>query len=132
MNYCFKIVVLLFVIIFVSCGRSKNNAIFTKYSSTSELYKQELLKQMKERDIKDITFFFNKSLRVGGNDYIELIFKAKGMEAKGLVLVKNWGKIEPLKKSPGYRGAELKNLKLELIETKISSFLYKDINRIID
>jgi hypothetical protein len=57
------------------------------------------------------------------------------LDASGVVLVNNWTKLEGLKKTLGigYRGAELKNLKMDITyQDSEPVLIYKDIDKIID
>lgn len=132
----FKACFLAFAINFAACSNVENKSTnpFTNLSSNSKEYKDKLAQKLKSNP-EDISYFVNKYLETGGNEYLDIQVKGIDFEATGLVLVNNWNKLEGIKrtKGMGYSGAELKGLQLDIRESKTGAeFIYKDVDRIAD
>ncbi len=127
--------ILLILLALTSCNEAKNtNKIFTAFNANSKEYKQELAKQIAAHG-DDLTYTFNKCLNIDGKSYLDITFSGSNINAKGLVLVNNWNKLENLKRTNGmgYRGAELNDLKLDIVNSDSDPiFIYKDLDMIID
>ena len=119
----------------LSCHNANNtNKTFATHDPNSKLYKEELAKHIANYG-DGLTYTFNKCLTINGRPYLDITFSGRNINAKGLVLVNNWNKLNDLKRTngKGYSGAELKNLKLDIINSNAGpSFIYKDLDAIID
>ncbi len=133
------IIFILFVILtVVSCDRpicSNKNPVFDKYDINSFEYKTELLKQIEKIGQKNLSYRFESYIKENEKEYIIINIKNNSLCAKGKILVKDWNKIEEIKRTSGqsYVGAKLKGLtfNIENDSNKIE-LIYKDITRIVD
>ena len=133
------IIFILFVILtVVSCDRpicSNKNPVFDKYNINSFEYKTELLKQIEKIGQKNLSYWFESYIKENEKEYIIINIKNNSLCAKGKILVKDWNKIEEIKRTSGqsYVGAKLKGLtfNIENDSNKIE-LIYKDITRIVD
>jgi hypothetical protein len=133
------IIFILFVILtVVSCDRpicSNKNPVFDKYDINSFEYKTELLKQIEKIGQKNLSYWFESYIKENEKEYIIINIKNNSLCAKGKILVKDWNKIEEIKRTSGqsYVGAKLKGLtfNIENDSNKIE-LIYKDITRIVD
>ena len=124
------------LIVATSCTHNSKNSIFEKFKPSSAEYKQELAKQLQSLNADDLTFLFNNYVVIDGKEYLDILIKGSGIDAQGLVLVNSWDKkIQGIKatKGMGYSGAELKNLKIAVIDNNANAnLLYKEVGKIID
>ena len=133
------IIFILFVILtVVSCDRpicSNKNPVVDKYDINSFEYKTELLKQIEKIGQKNLSYLFESYIKENEKEYIIINIKNNSLCAKGKILVKDWNKIEEIKRTSGqsYVGAKLKGLtfNIENDSNKIE-LIYKDITRIVD
>lgn len=125
----------LIIFALLSCNNEKNtNKIFATHDANSKPYKQELAKQIAAYG-DDLTYTFNKCLTIDAKPYLDITISGSNINAKGLVLVNNWNKLKDLKRTngKGYSGAELKNLKLGIVNSNAGpTLIYKDLDAIID
>jgi len=127
--------IIVWSLITVSCRPGIQRNIFAGMDPASKEYKQKLAREIADHEGDELSFTFNKYLNSNGNDYIEISVDGRGIHATSLVLVKDWKKLEGIKqtKGIGYTGAELKNLKVELINPDTNpTFVYKDVEKIVD
>ena len=122
----------------VSCDLpiwSNKNLVFDKYDINSFEYKTELLKQIEKIGQKNLSYWFESYIKENEKEYIIINIKNNSLCAKGKILVKDWNKIEEIKRTSGqsYVGAKLKGLtfNIENDSNKIE-LIYKDITRIVD
>jgi len=124
-----------FILSTVSCKEVKTNKVFTTLDPSSPQYKHELVKEFLSRGTKNFTFNFDGLANIAGKDYMKVDISGGGINAKSLVLINNWHKLEGIKRTRGisYQGAELKNLQLDLVNVnREPTFVYRDIDKIID
>ncbi|MEO6499921.1 MAG: hypothetical protein ABIN95_12935 [Mucilaginibacter sp.] len=132
------LIILVLVIIVTSCKQTpgKSGEGFNGHNApASPIYKRELAKQIESNNNGGLTYIFNKYVKIEGKDYLDIIIRGDEIEAKGLILVKNWHKLENLKRTggKGYSGAELRNLELDIIDRDAEPvFIYKDLEEIVD
>lgn len=127
--------VMIFALMAASCQSSNTNKVFASLDPSSKQYKQELAKQVIARGTDDLTFTFNSYINIAGKEYLDVNINGNGMQAKSLILVNNWDKLEGIKRTKGmsYHGAQLKNLKLSIDNTSAEpTFVYEGLDRIID
>lgn len=82
-----------------------------------------------------LTYTFNRYFQENKKEYLDLQITGSDFEAKGLVLVNNWHKLEGIKRTRGrgYSGAELKGLKFDmLLNASGAELVYKDLEKIVD
>ena len=119
----------------LSCNKAKNtNEIFNAFDANSKLYKQELATQIATNG-DDLTYSFNNYLIIDNKPYLDITVSGNNINAKALVLVNNWNKLEGIKRTKGigYVGAELEDLKLDVANSNSGPVLiYKDLASIID
>ena len=120
-----------------SCDRPEcknTNITFNKFSPDTEAYKIELARQMQSIGTENLSFWFDRYLIKGDKEFIVINIQGSELCAIGEIQVNDWGKISGMRRQiSGYRGAELKGLKLETTKDLTgTNFIYKDIDRIID
>ena len=131
--------VLLIIPIFVlsSCSRMEcenNNPVFDQFSIDSEEYKTELLKQI-DLHGNNIKYWFDRYAEENGKEYIIVRIRNNSICARGMLHVKDWNKIEGIRKTKGmgYRGAKLKGLTFIAEKDSMrTELVFKGLNRIID
>jgi len=122
----------------VTCDRpecNNSNPIFNKFSPDTKQYKDELIKQLKLVNNEKLRYWLEQYQENGGQEYLYFFVQGDGLCAKIILNVKQWNKIEGVKKSKGvsYRGAEFKNLKFDIFQDTLKTeFIYKDLDKIID
>jgi hypothetical protein len=122
---------------YIACDRpncKNTNPIFDKFSPESSEYKLELSKQIQSVGFENLDYWFDKYLKINDKEYIEINVQNDSLCAKATVEVKNWSKIEGLRKEiNGYRGAKLNGLRMriERVGNKVD-FIYEDIANIED
>jgi len=130
------LMVIVFALTGTSCIKSsKKNKTFAGFDPSSRQYKQELTRLVTGKNAEDITYIFNRLVKIKGKDYLDISLILNDMRAQGLVLVKNWTKLEELKRTngKGYSGAELRNLKVEVDNsTAEPTLIYKELEKIVD
>jgi len=132
-----RITVLILLIICISCDRpncKNTNLVFDKYSPESSEYKLELSKQIQVIGFENLDYWFDKYLKRNNKEFIEINVQNDSVCAKAIVEVKDWSKIEGLRKEiNGYSGAKLNGLRMriERVGNKVD-FIYEDIDHIED
>ncbi|MES2375430.1 MAG: hypothetical protein V4553_02570 [Bacteroidota bacterium] len=119
----------------VACRPATQRNIFAGMGPSTKEYKQKLAKEIEDRGATDLTFTFNSYLNDHGKDYLDISIDGKGIHASSLVLINDWKKLEGIKRTKGigYSGAELKNLKLAVLNPDTNpTFIYKDVEKIVD
>jgi len=126
----------IYVIALASCSNSRdNNPIFENHQPNSKIYKDELAVELASPEATDFTYRLDKYSVVDGKEYLDIDIKGHGVNAKASVLVKNWHKIEGIRRTKGlgYIGAELKGIKIETERGGgKTEFVYMDVDRVID
>ena len=131
-----SLIVLIFAL--TACNRvahKNTNQTFNKFKPSSLEYKQELAEEIQTSRPGELKFIFNDYLKINGKEYLNINVQGDELDASGVVLVNNWTKLEGLKKTLGigYRGAELKNLKMDITyQDSEPVLIYKDIDKIVD
>lgn len=120
-----------------SCIRSdckNSNPVFYKFTPATKEYKNELAKQMLRIGTENLSYRVDKYLKKGDKEFIVIHIQGGELCAKGEIQVYDWGKIGGIRRERnGYRGAELKGLKIEIEQDSTgTNFIYKNIDRIID
>ena len=127
-----------FSLILISCDRPEcinTNPVFDKYTPETKEYKDELVKQLNNVDQSDVRYWFEKYVKDGEREMIYVFIQGKGLCAKGVITVKQWGRISGIRRSKGmgYRGAELQGLKLDIVQDSVTTELfYRSAMDIID
>lgn len=122
----------------MSCERpdcKNTNPIFDSNNIESNLYKQELVKELNKIGKENLTYWLVNYSEQNGKEFITVNIQGNGLCAKGFLQVDNWNNIEGIKKTKGisYRGAQLKGLTFDIITNGESiNFIYKNLDRIID
>ena len=134
-----RFIFILFVILtVVSCDRpicSNKNPVFDKYDINSFEYKTELLKQIEKIGQKNLSYRFESYIKENEKEYIIVNIQNHSLCAKGKIMVKDWHKIEGIKRTSGqsYVGVKLKGLTFDIEkESNNIELIYKDITRIVD
>ena len=118
-----------------SCQSTSTKNVFAGLDPSSTQYKKELTRQFLSNGTQNFTFNFDGLKTVEGKDYMEVLITGNGLQAQSLVQINNWNKLEDIKrtKGAGYRGAELKNLQLDVDNSAGNpTFIYRDLDKIID
>ena len=123
------------VLLASSCKSTNTNNIFATLDPSSIQYKKELIRQFLDKGTENLTFNFESLASIGGKDYMKVDISGNGIQAQSLVLINSWKKLEGIKRTKGisYRGAELADLQLDIVNTNGEpTFVYRDLTRIID
>ena len=125
------------LIVLPACDRpgcQNTNVVFDRFTPGSVEYRAELAKQIRLKGEDNLDYWYDRYLVQNGKEFIEIYIQGEGLCAKGIVEVTDWTKISSLRrKTSGYRGARLKDFKMEIITDSASvGFLYKDIGCIVD
>lgn len=120
-----------------SCDKPEcknTNPIFDKFMYNTKEYKSELAKQILSIGTRNLTYWFDKYLKKGSEEFILIHIQGEKLCAKGEIKVNDWSKISGMRKEiSGYRGAELKGLKLEIEQDSTgTNLIYKSVDMIID
>lgn len=122
------------IVTLTACNNVKNdtsNSVFENYSPATKEYKNELATILKSNP-EGLLYTLNKFIENDGKEYLDIKIKGDDFEAKGLVLVNNYNKIEGIKKTKGqgYSGAELRGLKLDIQENSSgANLIYNDLEK---
>lgn len=111
-----------------------SNKKLAAYPANSPAYKQTLAAELKAEP-ESFTYTLNGYAKKAGAEYLSVRIQRAGFDGVQDVLVNNWDKIEGIRKTKGmgYRSAELKGLKLELVNTGNElAFVYKGVDKIVD
>lgn len=130
----------LLIVIFIytnSCNRPvcRNiNPVFDKFTFDRKEYKSELARQIQSIGTENLSYWFDKYIKKGGKEYIVIHIQGRELCARGEIQVDNWGKISGMRREvSGYRGAELRGLKIQIEQDSTgTNFVYDNIDRIID
>ena len=120
-----------------SCDRpecNNTNPTFVKFTADSKEYKKELAKEMQSIGIENLSYWFEKYIKQGDKEFIEIHIQGKTLCAIGKIQVNDWSKISGMRKvTNGYRGAELKGLRIKIQnDSTETNFVYDNIETIID
>ncbi len=119
-----------------SCDRKacKNlNPVFDQYPPESQEYKKELAKQMQHEGAENLSYWYNKSQEINGQEYLELFIQNDYVCAKGIIQVKDKTKRRGLQNNKGYSGAQLKGVAIKTEENAEGiNFVLENIEKIID
>lgn len=132
-----RITVLTLLIIFISCDRpncKNTNPVFDKFVPESNEYKQELSKQIGVIGFENLDYWFDRYLKINSKEYIEVYVQNDSICAKAIVEVRDWSKIEGLRKeNNGYSGVKLKGLRMRIehVGNEVD-FIYEGIDKIED
>lgn len=122
----------------IACDRpdcENSNPVFEKFLPGSKQYKDELVKQLNLIENSGLRYWLEKYEEKDGQEYLSFFVQGDGLCARIILTVKPVNKIRDVldKKGVGYRGAEFKNLKFDIIQDSVQTeFVYKDFDRIID
>jgi hypothetical protein len=111
------------------------NPIFDQYTPGTDPYKTELARQINRIGEKNLNYWFDSYQERSGQTFITLYVQGKDLCAVQEVLVNDWTGIEGIKraKGMGYRGAELRGLRISTIQNPgQTTFLYRDLSCVID
>ena len=123
------------VIGLVSCKNpDSENKILKTADPLSKEYKNELYRMIKTNQFKNISYTFQDYKIVGNQEYIVVNIKGSNLQAKSILSISNWDNISAIKgsKGIGYRGAELKNVKLSISSDSKATFNLDYVDEIID
>ncbi len=123
------------VLLVSSCKSTNTNNIFATLDPSSAQYKNELIRHFLDNGTENLTFNFEGLTSIDGKDYMQVDISGGGIQAQSMVLINNWKKLEGIKRTKGvsYRGAELADLQLDIVNTNGEpTFVYRDLDRIID
>lgn len=126
------------VAIAIACNRpicKNSNPLFDNYSPESREYKNELVKQLAIADHSKLNFWFNQYIESNEQEQLFFDVQGDGLCAVIVLNVEEWNKLEELRqnKGAGFRGAEFKNLQLDIRQDSLETkFILKDFDKIID
>ena len=123
----------------VSCDRPecKNaNPVFNQHAPETKVYKDELAKQLKIVDNSKLSYWMGIYQKTDGKEYIHANIQGDGLCAVLVLSIReSQNGIEGIlrTKGMGYRGAELKHLRFDVLQDKSNTeFIFKSIESIID
>jgi len=125
----------LFITILFSCNNpNAENKILKTASPNSKVYKSELIRILKTSQPKNFTYTFREYKTIGNQEYIVIDIKGSNLKAESVLLVSNWNNISGIKakKGLGYRGAELKNVKIKISSDVEAPFELEQVDGLID
>ena len=144
-NTCIKKLPKLFYVCFLSamlvfessCGRpgcTNTNTTFEKFMPGTNEYKSELAKQIQSIGSGNLSYWFDNYLMKDGKEFILVDIQGDALCAKGEIQVFDWNKIGGLRNEKnGYRGSELKGLKIDTRQDSSgTSLIFQDIAGIVD
>lgn len=126
------------IMLITSCNRplcNNANSVFDTFSPEAKEYKQALASQLQSPGNKVVSYWFDKYEVKDNKDYIMVYVQGEDLCAKGLILVKDWKKLEGIRRTQGrgYEGAELKGLQLDITtDSAGTELILKDVTSIID
>ena len=139
-KYLIKIITAFSILIFiVSCDRTEctnTNVIFDKFTPETKEYKDELIKQIAKVDKTKLTYWM-KSYQENDNSQ-SINVNIQGVSLCAVIALKissskKWIEGILKNKGKGYIGAELKNLKFEIVkDSKSTEFIFEEISGIND
>lgn len=121
----------------LGCENSKTkeaNKALKTYEPGSNKYKQLLAEQLTNYP-RTFTCVFEKYFVKDGGEYLSIRIQRSDFHTVESVIVKDWNKLEGIKRTKGlgYRGAELRGLRLVVNKKDDNStFVYQTIDKIID
>ncbi len=133
-----KSILLILLLGFISCDRpecNNENPLFENNKPESQVYKDELVKELKNTDQTKLTYWLQKYEERNGNEFLYFHIQGDGLCAIIILTMNEWEKLENVrtKKGISYRGAEFTNLKFEIRKDSLSTeFIYKTFDKIID
>jgi hypothetical protein len=139
-NYVVKTMLIFCVsILIASCDKPEcknSNPVFDKYSAETKEYKDELVRQLKLVDSSKLSYWLEKYQETDNLQYLHVNIQGDDLCAMGMVRVEKWDdKLEAIRKTKGigYRGAELVNLKTDVLEDSAKTeLIYRSVDAIID
>ncbi|QKJ28932.1 hypothetical protein HQ865_03900 [Mucilaginibacter mali] len=111
-----------------------SNKKITAYPDNSTKYKQALIAELKAHP-EGFTYTFRGYTKKANAEYMSVRIKRGSFDNVEEVLVNKWNKLDGIRRTKGlgYRAAELKGLKLDLVSTgNEQCFVYEDLDRIVD
>ncbi len=135
-----KQITILFILFlgFVSCDRPKcsnENLLFENNKPESKIYKDELVKQIKNIDQTKLTYWLQKYEERNGKEFLYFHIQGDNLCAIIVLTMNEWRKLENVREKKGisYRGAQFTKLKFETRKDSLSTeFIYKTFDRMID
>ena len=85
--------------------------------------------------MSNLSYWFDSYVQQNGNDYILVDIQNDSICATGMIQVKDWDKMEEIKRTKGasYKGAELKGLSFDVTKDSAGvEFTYRTLDRIVD
>ena len=130
-----KLIALVFCLSLLSCHNilSNKEPVFDKFKPESKEYKDKLAEKI-QANPDDIDYYLNDYHVINNSEYLEFAVEGNDFKAIGFVLVKDWKKMQLIKKNKanGYCGAEF-SLQLKIVPNPEGAILvYKDLNWFID
>ena len=132
------LLMLLTLFLLTACKNSNcdnQNPIFENNDMSSGIYKAELIKQISENGIQNLSFWFDGYQEKQGKEYIIVKIKGENLCTKGMFKVENWGKLSGIQstKGEGYRGAELEGFLFGVEkDSQHTELIFKNVIKIID
>jgi hypothetical protein len=119
----------------LSCNNEKSNETLNKLKPESYIYKKEVAKIITKSDPNTI-YFFEKYYQKNDSEFITVKVETNTSEAFIEVKILEWDSIISIikeTKGKGYDGAQLKGLKLKILDdTKNLDFIYLQMDEIKD
>jgi len=126
------------LLIIASCDQPacrRSSPLFDQFTPDKPVYKAELARQIRRVGPENLRFWFDSYVKREGHEHIIADVQGPGICAKAELLVTDWEGIQGLRGAApsGYRGAELKGLKMAVEgDGDGVIFLYQGLERIVD
>ena len=134
-----NIILLVLYIVTGSCDKppcENTNPVFAKYAPDSKEYKDELAKQLNRVDKSSLTYWMESFATNGESPRMMAHIQGDGLCAKIVLLLKDSKDgVENIveRQGMGYRGAELKDLEYDVIQSNTGTeFVFKKVGSIVD
>jgi hypothetical protein len=135
-----KKIILCFVCLFglISCKKecSNSNSLFNNNPPESKAYQDELVKQLQNKDRKNIVYTLEKYVEKGEVTYLYFGVSDANLCATAILKAKKFdAKLDPIHKTKGqgYFGAVFQNLRFQIVQdSNKTELIYESVDRIID
>ena len=121
--------------ILCSCRQNSNpETTFLEVPTSPKKYSNNLLNALDSTKAQNYVFNFRGYKQIEDREYINIQISGNGLDAEIPVLVRQWSKLEEVKKRKGigFNGAEFQELHLKPVNDEIARFEYKNVVKIVD
>ena len=128
----------IYIFVLTSCDRPEcqnRNTIFDNNAPESEVYKRELASKLHSLDNSELTYWFDHYTRLDNRDFIYVHIQGQDLCAIAALSVDHWTGIQDIQRTAGkgYRGAELVDLEIKIVQKANSTDLaFSTVRKIRD